>query len=310
MKTGRALSAAALAAALLAGCDSTRQDPNLTAEQRQAAANLQLRSCGTDTPSDAELARVEAEVSSFLAASNPDAVALRAAGSVTIPVWVHVVNRGTGIANGDVPQSQIDAQLAVLNNAYAGRTGGAVTPFVFTLAGVTRTTNTTWFTTCDAASTESAMKGALRRGGAGTLNLYTCSPGGGLLGWATFPWSYTASPSLDGVVVLYSSLPGGTATPYNLGDTGTHEVGHWLGLYHTFQGGCSTANDQVSDTAAERSPAFGCPTGRNTCTGTRFPGNDPITNFMDYTDDSCMFQFTAGQATRADTQTATYRPAP
>jgi hypothetical protein len=219
----------------------------------------------------------------------------------TINVYFHVINKGAGIANGDISSRMITDQISVLNNAY-GRFG-----WRFNLVSTNRTTNATWYANCYGSS-ESAMKNALRQGSADDLNIYTCNPSGGILGYATFPSDYTRSPKLDGVVVLYSSLPGGSAAPYNLGDTGTHEVGHWMGLYHTFQGGCATSTtnggDFVADTPAEKSAAFGCPSGRNTCSSA---GNDPITNFMDYTDDSCMNQFTTGQDTRMDSLFTTYR---
>ncbi|MCP3064765.1 zinc metalloprotease [Myxococcus sp. K38C18041901] len=249
------------------------------------------RGCAAEEPSAEERQAIDA----FLATRKGE---LRAVGSVTVPTYFHVVNKGTGIANGDIPESQINAQLTVLNQAYQG------TSFRFVLQGITRTTNSKWYALKSGSANERAMKKALRQGGKESLNIYSANLSGGLLGWATFPSSYASNPQQDGVVLLYSSVPGGTAAPYNEGDTGTHEVGHWLGLYHTFQGGCTGAGDSVSDTPAEASPAYGCPAGRDTCSG---GGADPITNFMDYTDDSCMNTFSAGQITRADDLTAAYR---
>lgn len=268
------------------------------------AATRRVRSCGTVHPSGKQADEIQNSYLKFKAAKNAP---LSATGSITIPVYFHVINRGSGIQNGDVPDRMIRAQIKVLNEAYDGTTGGAATAFRFELAGVTRTTNEAWYNMGFGSNDERAAKSALHQGGAEALNFYTANLGGNLLGWATFPWSYHAKPELDGVVCLFSSLPGGSTVPYDEGDTGTHEVGHWLGLYHTFQGGCSTNNDYIDDTPAEGGPAFDCPVGRDTCTTSRHPGLDPITNFMDYTDDSCMFQFTADQAFRADGMFAQYR---
>ncbi|MEV0324891.1 zinc metalloprotease [Micromonospora echinospora] len=224
--------------------------------------------------------------------------------SITIPVVVHVIQRDSTRAGGNIPDSMVNSQISVLNQSFSGATGGTATAFAFQLQKINRVTNPAWYPIVQGSSAERSMKTSLREGGKGTLNIYLGELSDDLLGWATFPTRRLNS--MDGVVVLSESLPGGTATNYNQGDTGTHEVGHWLNLYHTFQGGCSGSGDSVSDTPAEASPAFECPTGRDTCTTA---GVDPITNFMDYTYDSCMYQFTAGQASRMLTAWNAYRAA-
>jgi hypothetical protein len=253
----------------------------------------------------------EAALNNFNSRRNPGQI--RRSGSVTIEVYFHVVNKGSGIENGDVPAKWLRDQIQVLNAAYAGvdpsaASTAANTPFRFELAGIDRTTNEAWFNSAIDSQEERDMKAALHVGGADTLNFYVNNAGGVYLGWATFPFWYASDPLQDGVVVLYSSLPGGDccgSRVYNQGDTGTHEVGHWLGLFHTFQGGCAANyNDFVADTPSERSPAFGCPAGRDTCPG---PGVDPIENFMDYTEDSCMYQFTGGQSARMEALSLQYR---
>lgn len=250
--------------------------------------------CGTLHPDRQQMECIEQEVAQFLD-EHPEA---RYEGAKTVNVFFHVITSGS---TGNLSTSTLDKQIQVLNQDYA--------PWgiTFTRVGVDYTNNATWFAMQPGTTAESQAKTALVKSPTAQLNFYTASPGGGLLGWATFPSSLSSKPSMDGVVILYSSLPGGTAKPYNLGRTATHEIGHWLGLYHTFQGGCTKTNDSVSDTPAERSAAFGCPTGRDSCTGSSYPGLDPIKNYMDYTDDSCMNNFTSGQASRISAQVATYR---
>jgi hypothetical protein len=227
--------------------------------------------------------------------------------AVKVPTVFHVIRSGDTVAQGNLAQATVEAQIAQMNKAYAGGESGQATntKFKFVLKKTTRTTNADWFNLSMGGADEIAMKNALREGGPETLNLYTARLSGGLLGWATFPSQYAGNPKYDGVVVHDQSVPGGALINYNEGDTGTHEAGHWLGLFHTFQGGCSESGDQIADTPAEASPASGCPAGRDSCPS--LPGADPIHNYMDYSYDACMDEFTKDQKTRMKQQWTAFR---
>jgi Pregnancy-associated plasma protein-A len=234
-----------------------------------------------------------------------DDPASKAADPVRIDVAVHSIKmrkKGTGIG-----PKKIDRMIDILNGAFRGaQSGPAVnTRFRFRLVSTDWTVNRKWYHTGYGTEAEKNMKRALHVGNAKTLNVYLNKPGGGLLGWATFPQWYKNRPNMDGVVINQESLWGGPAAPYNLGDTVPHEVGHWLGLYHTFQGGCGVLNDRVTDTPAEAGPEFECTANRDTCPGKE--GLDPIHNFMDYSADACMERFTRGQNERMVLHWRAYR---
>ena len=215
-----------------------------------------------------------------------------------VPVYVHVMRDANG--NGDVTDQQVTEQIAELNQDFAGGESRAAADlgFTFHLAGVDRFDNNQWHR--DRQS--NAYRKQTRQGGADALNIWLVDFK--YLGIATFPWDYTKHPGIDGIRVHYASLPGGSATNFNLGKTATHEAGHWFGLYHTFQGGCADPGDEVADTPAQASPTSGCPAGRDSCPST---GLDPIHNYMDYSFDSCYDQFTPGQSARASQMWAAYR---
>jgi Pregnancy-associated plasma protein-A len=214
----------------------------------------------------------------------------------SVPVYFHVVTDG---ATGSLTDTQIAAQMDVLNVTFAGGEGGARTGFSFRLAGVTRTANADWFYSGPGGTNEHTMKRTLRQGGNNALNLYSTTAGA-YLGWAYLPEIVTkpGQAYLDGIVVDWESMPG-TSTAYagrfDQGETATHEAGHWLDLEHTFYRGCSAKGDFVDDTPPEKTPTSGCPAGKDTCSA---PGLDPIHNYMDYSFDSCYTEFTAGQTQR------------
>ena len=291
-----------------------------------ANGNAKFLRCGTEHPSAAEAAKKEKRFRELFRQTQngkkpdrpgggnggggggggggeepppPPPTEVPGAGSIVIDTYVNIIcdDNGNNCASDEL---KVLDQIQVLNAAF-----GVNSPYQFQLVGqITQHNNSSWLTAGPGTAEERDMKRALRKGDRGDLNMYVSTPGGGLLGWATFPDSYDGNSVNDGVVVLGGTLPGGNVPRYNEGDTGTHEVGHWLGLYHTFQGGCRGEGDFVADTPAVRSPNYGCPS-VDSCR--KDSGPDDVFNYMDYTDDACMFRFSDGQVVRAYEQSLQHR---
>ena len=277
-------------ALLLGAVTIASAEPPVDRDSRSFAG----RACGTPVPTQQETDAVQAQVERWLR-MNPQTQAVGG----QIQVAFHVI---TGRGNeGNLSQAQVNAQIAALNTGFQG------TGYSFVLASVDWTNNRRWFSMTPQTSNEYNCKAALARTPATRLNIYSCKPGQSLLGWAYFPNSFPETDTRHGVVIHYGSVPGGYLSAYNEGETATHEVGHYLGLYHTFQGGCTAPGDYVDDTPYEASAYTGnnCSLARDTCPS---PGLDPITNFMDYSYDVCLNHFTSGQDVRMDSIVPVYRP--
>ncbi len=235
---------------------------------------------------------------------------------LVIPVVVHVVYRTD---EENISDAQVKSQITVLNRDYAAKNKDkSKTPAVwsglvtdtgvqFALAtkdptgkstnGITRTQ-----TTRASFGTGDTVK-AKKTGGANPwptdryLNIWVCTLGGGLLGYAQFPGGPAKT---DGVVILNTAFgtKGSVQKPFNLGRTTTHEVGHWLNLRHIWGDteDCS-GTDFVDDTPNAIGPNYGKPAFPHISCNNG-PNGDMFMNYMDYVDDDSMFMFTAQQVVR------------
>lgn len=268
---------------------------NAHARLRDAGLTMASR-CSTADVDDLERLLVENELHVLRARRNFAPINYRQKQKVIIPVYVHVLAQTKNPEGGNVTDSKIKEQMAYLNDAYAAMN------LAFELKTISRKIDKDWATF---AAGEETIKKALRLGDGATLNLYIAGTTDGVLGWSYFPWEYNSFPHMDGVVIHFQTLPGGQYQEYNEGGTTVHEVGHWLGLYHVFQGGCSDG-DMVKDTPAQREANFGCPKHvPDTCKDK--DGVDSIHNFMDYSDDICMEGFSIGQIQRVHDNLESYR---
>ncbi|MBK9637756.1 MAG: T9SS type A sorting domain-containing protein [Bacteroidetes bacterium] len=238
----------------------------------------------------------------------------KAAAVVTIPVVIHVVYN---TASQNISDAQINSQMSILNADFRKLNSDiSLLPAVFSgLAAdceiqfclaqrdpsgnatngiVRKSTTVTSFSSNDNIK-RNANGGSDAWPSASYLNIWVGNLSGGLLGYAQFPGG---TASTDGVVILHSGFgnTGTAAYPFNKGRTATHEIGHWLNLRHIW-GDASCGNDQVTDTPTQQTSNFGCPSFPHvTCSNG--PNGDLHMNYMDYTDDACMYMFTAGQKTR------------
>lgn len=313
-----------IALGMLAACNTTEETANLTEDTNARTATASRKSCPSeeiraellkkDAKARARFAAIEAGTEKFIQAKKLGRVL--ADGSVDIPVVVNVLYRTT---SENVSDARIAEQIAVLNADFAGTNTDASkipTEFSTIKAGDTKvrfhliktvrkaTTKTSWST--NDAMKKSSTGGIDATSPASYFNLWIVGSMGGVLGYATFPES--AGTAVDGVVIAapYFGKTGATS-PFNLGRTATHEVGHYLNLRHIW-GDATCGSDLVTDTPTQTGANYGKPTYPlyNTCGGVK--RSVMFMNYMDYVDDAAMFMFSTGQKARIQATVASSGP--
>ncbi|MEQ1798952.1 MAG: zinc metalloprotease [Lacibacter sp.] len=299
---------ASIAIVVFAACNKNTSDkqeatqPETAVLQRHCASYEVLEEqLKADPGLEARMEAIEKFTRDF--EKNPAAYRLLPDGTMEIPVVFNVLYR---TAAQNVSQAQLQSQVDVLNEDFAAanadynltstynsvKSGNTGIRFVLETVKRRSTTKTSW-------STNDAMKksaqGIAPTSPTTKLNIWVCNMGGGILGYAQFPGGSSAT---DGVVLDDNATgrTGTAAAPFNKGRTATHEVGHWLNLRHIW-GDATCGNDQVGDTPLHNTANYGCPAAghKSTCTGTPV---EMTMNYMDYTDDACMYMFSVGQKTR------------
>eukprot|EP00594_Rhizosolenia_setigera_P005454 CAMPEP_0178948598 /NCGR_PEP_ID=MMETSP0789-20121207/5571_1 /TAXON_ID=3005 /ORGANISM="Rhizosolenia setigera, Strain CCMP 1694" /LENGTH=331 /DNA_ID=CAMNT_0020629001 /DNA_START=69 /DNA_END=1064 /DNA_ORIENTATION=- len=284
-------------------------------------------SCGFQDPSPEEMLQIKHELDTYKSQRYPNQKVFnpQTDRTITIQIYLHIFINENG--DGDIEDEVIQQQIGILNDAFAGIVssetsifeechyripvlGGrkifeygdtVVTPFRFELMGTNRTKSNAAFYLSEPES--KPLRGQMRKGDCATLNVYT----GELRNTCGFSYSPRScsygdltkpAGSHDSVVLDHNCFFGGKSRNRNEGDIFVHEVGHWLGLSHTFSSSCSDEyhGDGVYDTPVHKVRTGRCGVRFNTCPF--HEGRDPVHNYMSYSADCCTYTFTEGQVER------------
>ena len=302
------LSAAIL---LIAACNKSSRNDDVSPIPEEDGFTATERKCGADEilqeqlKTDAALRERMDQIEAFTQRyiQNPDLQKL-VNGKIQIPVVVNILYK-TSAEN--ISAAQIQSQINVLNKDFSAtnsdynktstyssvKSGDIGIEFVLDQVITKSTTKRNW--QLNDAMKKNSQGGISPTSPTTKLNVWVCNLSSGYLGYAQFPGGSSAT---DGIVIDNNAFgtTGSATAPFDLGRTATHEVGHWMNLRHIW-GDATCGNDQVGDTPVHNTANYGCPAAghRSTCSGTPI---EMTMNYMDYTDDACMYMFSAGQKTR------------